>query len=246
MAESKFERIEKKYLLSEAQYIAVRSLLTAHMKPDSYGAYTISNIYYDTPDYRLIRTSLEKPRYKEKLRLRCYGVPDASSTVFLELKKKVNGVVYKRRTALPLVQAEAYLAGSGRPGADCQILREIDWFLSRNAVMPKIMLSYDRSALYGLDDRALRVTFDRNIRFRQDALSLACGSAGTPILPADTVLMEIKIPGAMPCWMAKLLSQCRAYPSSFSKYGRCYADHIAGQAIAEAPVIQLTGGTICA
>ena len=69
-----FERYEKKYFLSPEQQRQLLQAIGSHVKMDFYGRYTISNLYYDTPDWRLIRTSLEKPIYKEKLRVRSYGV----------------------------------------------------------------------------------------------------------------------------------------------------------------------------
>lgn len=132
-----FARYEKKYKLTLSQYAALRRWLQDRMEVDSYGLHTICNIYYDTPDFQLIRTSLEKPVYKEKLRLRSYGVPGGDTPVFVELKKKLDGVVYKRRVSLPLREAKRYLAYEGRPDLDCQILREIDWALARYPLEPK-------------------------------------------------------------------------------------------------------------
>jgi hypothetical protein len=195
MAQTVFERIEKKYLLTAEQYAALAPRLAARMQPDAYGRYTIGNIYYDTPDYALIRASLAGPVYKEKLRLRCYGTPCADSTVFLELKKKYRGVVYKRRASMPLAAAEEYLAGGAAPAlprpepaapsgaqppaADpAQILREMDYFLSFYHPEAKVCLSYDRTAFFCPEEPELRVTFDENIRWRTWDMTLAAGAAG--------------------------------------------------------------------
>lgn len=237
-AQSVFKRYEKKYLLSLAQYKALRSALEAWMQPDEYGLHTISNIYYDTDDYRLIRGSIAKPVYKEKLRLRSYGVPTADDTVFLELKKKFDGVVFKRRAAMPLWQAAQYLQTGQKP-RDEQILREIDWFLQSYPLSPKVFICYDRIALFGRADHELRVTFDTNIRCRQTMLALDKGAWGAPLLPDGQVLMEIKIHSAMPLWMAELLSVLCIYPCSFSKYGNCYTKMLL-------PDILINGGMICA
>lgn len=236
--QSVFERYEKKYLLSLAQYKTLRSALEAWMQPDEHGLHTISNIYYDTDDYRLIRASIAKPVYKEKLRLRSYGVPTADDTVFLELKKKFDGVVFKRRAAMPLSQAAQYLQTGQRP-RDEQILREIDWFLQSYPLSPKVFICYDRIALFGRNDHELRVTFDTNIRCRQTMLALDKGTWGAPLLPDGQVLMEIKIHDAMPLWMAELLSTLCIYPCSFSKYGNCYTKMLL-------PDILTNGGMICA
>lgn len=223
MPQLTFERVEKKYLLTPEQLIVFAPLLHAHMQQDQYGRHTICNIYYDTPDYRLIRTSLQKPVYKEKLRLRSYGVPRPGDTVFVELKKKYRGVVYKRRTALELTAAERWLAGQA-PGPAGQIPREIDYFQTLYAAAPAVYLAYDRVAMFGRQDPGLRLTLDENIRWRTDALRLDAGDRGAPLSVQGLYLMELKLPGAMPLWLAHGLAQVGAAPVSFSKYGCCYQE----------------------
>lgn len=212
-----FERYEKKYLLSSDTCDTLRARLTPYLTADEYGRYTVCNLYYDTPDYRLIRASIEGPAYKEKLRLRSYGVPEAGDPVFLELKKKCAGVVYKRRASMTLETLR-----KGEMEAD-QVLKEIGWFMRiyENPI-PRVFIAYDREAFCGVEDPELRVTFDRNIRWRQSTLDLAKGAWGYPLLQQDEVLMEVKAPGAMPVWFCRLLSELEIYPTSFSKYGMCY------------------------
>lgn len=218
-----FERYEKKYLLSEEQYEAFRWRLKGHMTVDDYGKTDICNIYFDTPDYRLIRTSLEKPVYKEKLRLRSYGVPDEDGEVFIELKKKYKGVVYKRRVDMTLKEAKHYLYKRKPAEQSTQIIREVDWFLDYyRTIEPEMYISYERIALYGNKDPNLRVTFDANITWRKEALSLEQGIWGNALLNQGQRLLEIKIPGAMPLWLSAILDELEIYPVSFSKYGRAY------------------------
>ena len=109
-----FERRELKYRITDAQRAALEAAFGTQMIPDEHGESTICNIYYDTADYRLIRASLEKPAYKEKLRLRSYGVTEPGGEVFLELKKKYKGIVYKRRITLPEDAAGEFIAGRAR------------------------------------------------------------------------------------------------------------------------------------
>lgn len=217
-----FERIEKKYMLTRDKYNLLLEALEPYMSADSYGQHTIGNIYYDTDTYELIRQSIEKPKYKEKLRLRSYGVPQEDSTVFLEIKKKYNGVVYKRRISLTLAEAEAYLNKGIRPNKESQILREIDYFISYYNPKPKLYLAYDRVAYFGKENLDVRITFDHNIRSREYELSLGKGDHGTPLLEDYNYLMEIKVPGAMPVWLAQILCDLEIYPTSFSKYGNIY------------------------
>lgn len=168
----------------------------------------------------LARRSLQKPRYKEKFRLRSYGVPGEDTEVYLELKKKLNGVTYKRRAALPFRQARAYLIEHHKPGSDRQILREIDYFLSFYQLQPRIALFYERIALYGREDSRLRVTFDTDIRWRRGSLDFSAGDSGAPLLLPGEKLMEIKTTGAVPFPLARLLSELHIRPVSFSKYGQ--------------------------
>ena len=239
MTQDVFKRYEKKYRLTRSQFHQLMFYFSRRMTMDQYGTHKICNIYYDTPDYELIRTSLEKPEYKEKIRLRSYGVPSEGDTLFLELKKKYDGVVYKRRAAMTFWEAQEYLTEHIKPEEDSQILRELDYTILRYGLKPAVYLSYDRTAYYGNEDHELRVTFDSNIIGRSYALDLGMGSFGVDVLDQDQVLMEVKLPGAMPVWMCGVLSQLDIFPSSFSKYGNYYKNYLLEQKIE-------TGGTICA
>lgn len=218
-----FKRYEMKYLLDENKYNLLWQRLQDKLSVDCFGKTTICNIYFDTPDHRLIRTSLEKPVYKEKLRLRSYGTPEEGDTVYVELKKKYKGVVYKRREKMELSEAESYLYDNLPLIKQSQITKEIDWFIrAYQPLEPSMYISYERVAMYGIEDPDLRVTFDSNILWREEELWLGCGEWGNPILEEGQRLMEIKIPGTMPVWLAHLLSELEIYPASFSKYGRGY------------------------
>ncbi|MDR0813024.1 MAG: polyphosphate polymerase domain-containing protein [Oscillospiraceae bacterium] len=230
MATEVFNRRENKYLLDEASFIRIQDRLSHVMAPDTHNAscftYPICNIYYDTPDSSLIRASLGKPSYKEKLRLRSYGTPDVSSEVFVEIKKKYRGIVNKRRSSLLLPEAYVFL-DSGvlpqlQPYMNGQVLREVEYLLSRLRLLPKTCISYERRALFGTDGSDLRVSFDTNILTRRDNLRLESGIYGEPLLRDGQWLMEIKTAGAFPVWLAGLLSEMRIYPVSFSKYGAEY------------------------
>ncbi|MBQ3533514.1 MAG: polyphosphate polymerase domain-containing protein [Oscillospiraceae bacterium] len=220
---SVFARYENKYLLSRDQYERLTAAMTPYMAPDDYGLTTIRNVYYDTPTYRLIRRSLEKPVYKEKLRLRSYRRAEADSDVFVEIKKKYKGVVYKRRVAMPESQAMAWLAGGAPPGEKSQIAREIETFRRYyGEVCPTVFLSYDRQAWYCRGGSDFRVTFDTDIRARCTELSLERPAGGALILPPELVLMELKCGGGIPLWMVALLTEEKLYKTSFSKYGTAY------------------------
>lgn len=220
-----FKRYEKKYLIDDRKYQLLRLRLSDYFKEDEYGNTTICNIYFDTPDHRLIRNSMEKPIYKEKLRLRSYGVPNESDTVFIELKKKYKGIVYKRRIKSELSTAEQYLYEMETAIKPTQITREIDWFIKfYKDIKPSMYISYNRIALYGIEDPNLRITFDGDILWREEELWLTRGVWGNPLLKAGQHLMEIKIPGAIPLPLSHLLNELEIYPTSFSKYGRGYEE----------------------
>ena len=225
--QSSFKRCEKKYLLTRDQYRIMRLGMAARMKADEYPCYSISNIYYDTEHFDLIRASLEKPVYKEKLRLRSYGVPGSLDPAFLEIKKKFDGVVYKRRITMKTQDAVRYLDGERR-GDNSQIGREIDYFLRLYRPEPKVFIAYDREAWAAADGGELRITFDNALRVRSNDLDLRAGDHGVSLLGDDRILMEIKIPGTAPLWLAHLLSAGGIYPVSFSKYGAYYKEFVLG------------------
>ena len=218
-----FRRYELKYLLTMAQKETVLQAMQPYMTLDKYGKTTIRNLYYDTDTYLLIRRSIEKPAYKEKLRIRSYSRIDADSTAFVELKKKYKSVVYKRRISLPYTDATAWLSREKHPAKHTQIANEIDYFLEYyGSLHPTVFLSYEREAYYCNDGSDFRVTFDDNILCRQEELSLDSEVYGTSILPEGKVLMEIKCSGGIPLWMIQVLSKEKIYKTSFSKYGTAY------------------------
>lgn len=220
-----FARYEKKYVVSSIKYAKLIEKLTPYMTLDEYGKYTICNIYYDTDNYELIRYSLDKPSYKEKLRIRSYGTVHDEDPVFIELKKKVNGVVYKRRTMLPCAIAMDYMNRGVMPN-DEQILKEIGWFIHRYDLSKQTYIAYDRMAYFGNENHDLRITFDFDLRYRLDHCDLRFIDDGAPIIDHNEILMEIKMPFAMPLWLTNILNELKIYPCSFSKYGTCYREHI--------------------
>ena len=226
MAIEVINRVENKYLISTDTCHHLLKTLETRLVPDAYNRdrafYTIANIYYDTEDSHLIRTSLSKPNYKEKLRLRAYGVPAAADTVYLEIKKKCGGVVNKRRISLPLPSAYSFVQNHCIPPANTnqQIAEELAYALKRYAPLPAAYIAYERRAFSG--ENGLRITIDTNIRTRRCDLALEKGDYGDPLLASDTWLMETKINGALPLWVARLFSEHGVYPTSFSKYGTEY------------------------
>lgn len=228
MAIKSFKRYEKKFLITEDQYNELLPKLSDYMNRDKFcqnnNTYSIYNIYYDTKNSDVIRHSISKPYYKEKLRLRSYKIPiNTNDKVFLELKKKINGIVSKRRLSLSLGDAYEFLYNNKTPLVedymDNQVLSEIKYYLSNTKVYPTVFISYDRSAFFCKDNPEFRVTFDSRVLTRRNHLYLEEGSFGEDVVGEGKYLMEVKILGAIPLWFTKILSELEIYPTHFSKYG---------------------------
>ena len=244
-----FERKEKKYLITAAQCSAIKEGLAGRMRLDDYGATRIDSLYLDTPDRSLICRSLEKPLYKEKLRVRSYGAFSEASVVFVELKKKYKGIVYKRRVRMSKEASIAYTKGipyeeaqrlypiAGSEGEDLkpgkvQIARELDAFFRRyEGLAPSMVISCLREAwapIEGLEDDCVdRITFDEDISYID--LYEQGAAARRPVTGQGQVVMEVKCAGGYPVWLCDLLSSIGAYPRSFSKYGNAYKRTLASR-----------------
>lgn len=220
---SVFQRYELKYLITQEQKNRILLRAADNLVLDQYGKTNIRNLYFDTDSYRLIRRSIEKPVYKEKLRLRSYQRAKSNEAVFVELKKKYQSVVYKRRLLLPQEQALGWLCAEQSMPNQTQIACEIDYFLRfYQTLRPKLFLAYEREAYFSKTFVDFRVTFDDHIVCRQDELSLDSDAWGETILPDGIILMEIKCAGGIPIWMSRILSDEKIYKTSFSKYGISY------------------------
>lgn len=220
-----FKRYELKYILDSAQYAAIKAEIEKRLCPDEFGRNTVQSLYYDTPDNRLIRASIEKPAFKEKLRVRCYNLNDDDKNVYVEMKRKYDGVVYKRRIACKEGDVAALLNGEAQTDSKTQtsqIGKELDYFVRfyRNLV-PKILILCEREAFCDKESD-LRVTFDENIRYRADDLDFYSSLGGESLLPDDCVLMELKSGSAFPLWLCRILGEQNIKKQSFSKYGSAY------------------------
>ncbi len=214
-----FKRVEKKYPIDSRKKDMLLSLIKDKLVSDPHGKSTICSMYLDTPDRQLIRASIEARTYKEKLRIRSYGVPQKDTMVFLEIKKKYKGVVYKRRVKMTLRDAEEYIATGVSP-VQSQIMREIDYAMKfYRHPKPSMLIAYEREAFFSKEDDGLRLTFDKNIRFRENVTDMTSGADGTKIIDDGKYILEIKTNGGMPLWLSEALDKCGIYPSSFSKYG---------------------------
>lgn len=226
MAQKVFKRHELKYLITLEQFLQLKELMIEYMVQDKFHKSTIRNIYYDTSSFLLIRRSIEKPVYKEKLRIRTYQTIKNDENVFIEIKKKYEKIVYKRRETLPNSVAAKFLNDLIVPN-NSQITKEIEYFLRfYKDLKPAMFLSYERESYLSLVDANLRITFDKNILWRNYDLDLTKEPYGNPILPSDKILMEIKTVMGYPKWLIDFLSTNKIYKISFSKYGNAYKQMI--------------------
>ena len=221
MYENIFKRVEQKYVLTEQEYKLLIKKINKHLKKDKYFKSTICNIYFDTINKDLIINSLEKPIFKEKIRLRSYQVPSINDDVFLEIKEKYKGIVGKRRIKIKLKDFYTYLE-TNNYDKDNQIMNEINYYFKYYDLKPAIYIAYDRLSYCGVDDNSLRITIDSNLRSRNSDLNLELGDAGKCYFKDKNYIMEIKTLGSMPLWLVRSLSELKIYPTSFSKYGSIY------------------------
>lgn len=234
MAIEIFNRYENKYMISALTFEKIAGRISDYMSIDKYNRngrpYSVCNIYYDTEDSQMIRTSLQKPKYKEKLRLRSYGKVDENGEVFIEIKKKYDGLTNKRRSAIILKDAEKFILTGMKPEITAamneQVINEITYMLTHKMLRPQVYLSYERFAYFSTDNQDVRISFDQNILTRRYDLSLTSEDYGVPLIDEDKRLMEIKVHGSMPLWLAHILSEYRIYPIGFSKYGTEFENYI--------------------
>lgn len=218
--EKSFKRHEIKYLITINQYINLMNYLSDKVEKDVFYKSTIYNVYYDTDNFELIRKSIEKPIYKEKLRIRSYDKTTLDSSVYVELKKKYDHIVYKRREKIAY---KYVLNNSFLEGAETQIYKEIKYFNDfYGGLTPKMFLSYEREAYYFKDDKQIRITFDTNIKYRTENVNLLPSISDIKLLPNNLVLMELKVPFSIPYDLAKYLSSEKIFKRPFSKYGTAY------------------------
>lgn len=232
-----FRRKEQKYLINDAQLALLKEVIAGEMEINEFGESRVVSVYYDNEDFELINRSVERPDYKEKLRVRAYD-PDGSEgmTVFAEIKKKYDGVVYKRRVRGPYAEVQKMLAGGMAqaddtgtyliPGEDPQIQKELQWMMQRYGLKPKVWISCTRLPYQARDGSDLRITFDSDLRYQTDEPDLCYEGPGEEIIPADMHIMEIKSSGGLPAWLCSTLSENRIFPQGFSKVGTAFENKI--------------------
>lgn len=222
MVQNVFKRVEQKYLLTEEQFLILQDVMEEYFEKDKFYKTAIYNIYFDNANNDLIINSIEKPMYKEKIRLRSYGEPTINSIVFLEMKQKYKGVVYKRRVNLTLKQYLKYMKRNIFPNDNGQIMKEIDYYIKYYKLQPYIFVGYDRISYYLKEDKNCRITFDTNLRSRTSDLKLKDTKENKLYFDNKIYIMEIKSLYGLPLWFTRILSNNGIFPTSFSKVGNIY------------------------
>ena len=234
MAIKSFRRIEKKFVINQYQKDELLKTVYEHMDLDPYclneTTYKIQNIYLDTDNNTLISHSIRKPRYKEKLRLRKYTGMDK---VFFEIKKKVNGIVGKRRVLLSMEDVNKLLEGKenpvGKTYIDQQIIGEIAYILSNYKCYPKVYISYDRLGFFDKNDLEFRLTIDDHIYSSRENLNFDQDAHGPYLLQDGYYLLEIKSCRNFPLWLVNKLTELNIHSKTFSKYGTEYKNYLKEQ-----------------
>ena len=247
-----FNRIEQKYVLTKEEYQELFKRIESHLEKDKYFQSKICNLYFDNDNNDLIINSIDKPIFKEKIRLRSYSVPDLNDIVFLELKGKYKDIVFKRRLEIVLDDFYKYLkTGIINSKYNNQVMKEIDYVIKKFKLKPKLFIGYDRLSYYDKDNINFRVTFDYDLRSREDELRLELGDNGN-LYNKSIYIMEVKSLNAMPLWFTKILSDMKIYPRSFSKYGEIYKEkylkenkNLKIKEINNKEEIKLYGGDLC-
>ena len=232
--ENNLTRFERKYLIDKEQYYLLLGFTEGKIVENIETDYKISNLYYDTENYDLIKSSINIPVYKEKLRLRTYESPGISIPAYIELKKKVDGLIYKKRFKTTLAEGLAFLGGGLCPvtsGKDASVVREISRYLDKNDLSAKALITYNREAWHGVSDPSLRVTFDTNIVYKDMNLGQNKTYTEMPLIEYDKMIMEIKTTGGIPIWLSKTLSELEIFPTTFSKYETAYKTYISDEPI---------------
>lgn len=227
MALEIFRRKEQKYLITVNQYEALLVSLAPYMRSDKNGKggrYTVTSLYFDSPNHQIYYETKNKLKYRQKLRLRVYDETDENGTAFFEVKQKHKKVVNKRRLLMPIREANRYLAKDleapleNYETSNEQVMKEIHYFRQFYNLQPEMIVSYDRHAMHGIDDAELRLTFDFNLRSRKEDLFVEHGSYGDYFINPNLVVLEVKVNDSVPLWLARILQSLECEQRSASKF----------------------------
>jgi SPX domain protein involved in polyphosphate accumulation len=227
----KFNRFELKYLITLQQAERFKSALRAYLVPDEHGSnngrYTLTSLYYDSPGLRCYWEKVDGVKFRRKLRIRRYETDEVfteETPVFVEIKQRVDRVTQKRRAMLPYGEALRLCNDRQIPShaaEDQATIEEIYAFLWQYNLRPVSIVRYERQAFIGTHyDIGLRVTFDTSLSFQSHQLHLHEQPSGLPMLPANLVVMEIKVNERIPYWLTEMVAAHNLQMNRVSKYCR--------------------------
>lgn len=228
----RFNRFELKYLITLKQAELFKKALRAYLFADEHGngngRYALASLYYDSPDLRCYWEKVDGLRFRRKLRIRRYETDaplTADTPVFVEIKQRLDKVTQKRRVILPYGDAlrlcnERQLPDEVAP-EDETVMNEIYAYLWQYNLRPVSIVRYERQAFIGTDyDLGLRVTFDTSLNYQVHQLLLEEEPSSLPMLPADRVVMEIKVNERIPYWLTEMIAAHNLKMIRVSKYCR--------------------------
>lgn len=228
----RFNRFELKYLLTIKHAETFKKALRAYLFPDEHGngegRYPLTNLYYDSPDFRCYWEKVDGIKFRRKLRIRRYVADEALTgvtPVFVEIKQRLDRVTQKRRIILPYRDAMSLCNDRQYPETfapdDKTVLDEIYAYLWQYNLHPVSIVNYERQAFIGTDyDLGLRVTFDTSLQYQTHSLLLHEEPSTLPMLPADRVVMEIKVNERIPYWLTEMIAAHNLKLIRISKYCR--------------------------
>ena len=232
--ETNFKRIEKKYIVDKEDLDRLLEDLREYLVEDDFPNSSITNIYFDTEDFQVIRDSIAKKNEREKIRMRTYATdPKPSSQVFLELKKKdAQGIGHKFRLATNLGDIQIFMGNGDTvhvPSENKQLVDELSQLRDKyQGLDARMYIFYNRFSLKEKHtikkqpQTKIRITIDQNLTYRDYDVDILSGVYGNKLVGEGKVVMEIKTPGEQPLWLKTILEKHGIEPKSFSKYGTAY------------------------
>lgn len=218
------------YKLSYAQYSQLRKRSYPHLVEEYEGIHELSSLYFDTPDFELMREVQEEGAYQELFRMRTDALLMKESLVAMEIVKQFNGRKSLRSVLIPYVNAQSFLRNYRKHvlkvGVEAQISREIEYLVSGRNLVPKVVISSDRISVVSTKKGRLEMDFDFNIRWRTADLDLKKGNVGEFVDPTLNVLMTVKSEGNHPQWFRELVEELNLCESSFSSLMVTYKEQL--------------------
>jgi len=235
-------RNEKKYLVPNAILPNLRNRFAPFLEADEYSEseknypeYTVRSIYFDSNGKDSYFEKIEGLKNRKKIRIRGYGHQSSNTKVVLEIKRKLEDRVTKNRASVPYEQLDNLIRtgdletcfGKSKSSKKEDASRFL-YNIKRYNLMPQNQIVYDREAYHGRFDPGMRVTFDKNIRYRPapkvTQLFLDFGLKRAWI---GYFILEVKyFNGEMPTWAKSIIEEFELKHEALSKYAKCVEESL--------------------